>query len=105
MTTDNPHRVTLWWSEWHAAAEETGYSGEDIWHCTCGWRDDDDCAVAYGPSDRAVVHAALTGGTIRFPDPATGWHDYPGGSRVTSRILNCRSREHTGRRISENVRF
>ena len=70
------HRVVLWWSEWPGAGEEQGYAGEDIWRCSCGWRDDDDYSSGNRPSARAARHAAITGGTVTFPNPATGWHDY-----------------------------
>ncbi len=69
------HDVRLWWSEHPGAGEQLGYSGTDIWRCSCGWRDDDDYSSGTGPSPRAILHAAPTGGTITFPDPATGWSD------------------------------
>jgi hypothetical protein len=69
------HLVSLWWSESARAGEIRGQSGEDIWRCSCGWRDDDDYSTGAGPAIRAVRHASLNGGSMEFPDPATGWHD------------------------------
>jgi hypothetical protein len=69
------HLVSLWWSEWPGAGDILGQSGEDIWRCSCGWRDDDDYSTGPSPASRAVRHAAAVGGSVAFPDPATGWRD------------------------------
>lgn len=76
---DKPgHRLTLWWSEYPGAAEVEGRGGDDIWRCSCGWRDDEDYSTAPGPAKRGLAHAVGMGGTIAFRDPATGWRGWRG---------------------------